>query len=185
MIDGVLLVIDDILRIWKLKASRFSNILQMNLPLSIEISKSRKVAWLPLFSTFNSSSAGYISRKSLANSPPSFKAQRESAKSCVWPACVLTYLAYFCAHVFGLLRCLRFHVFSVLASLMSLCAHMSYMLAVLKYLTCLGARVLLWHRLSYFLYTWKVIFQFQFPLFLYRFFFYSEKYLESTWTTMK
>lgn len=55
-----------------------SNILQRNLPLSTEISTSRKVAWLQLFSTFNSRSVGYISRKALPNLQPSFKAQRSS-----------------------------------------------------------------------------------------------------------
>ena len=36
-----------------------------------------------------------------------------------------------------------FYVFSMLACFVSLCAHMFYMLAVLKYLTCLRACVLL------------------------------------------
>ena len=42
----------------KVKVSRLWNILQVNFPLSIEISKSRKVAQLPLCSIFNSSSVG-------------------------------------------------------------------------------------------------------------------------------
>ena len=50
----------------------------MNLPLSIKKSKSRKDTWLPLCSTFKSSSVGYISRKTLPNSPLSYKTHRLS-----------------------------------------------------------------------------------------------------------
>ena len=74
-------------------------------------------------------------------------------------AYVLACLTCSRAHVFGVLKCLWFHVFSMLACFMFLCALISYMPAVLKYLTCLCACVLLWHLLSYFLYIWKVKFQ--------------------------
>ena len=37
----------------------------MNFPLPIEISKSRKILWMPLNSSFSSSYAGYIKKKSL------------------------------------------------------------------------------------------------------------------------
>ena len=70
-----------------------------------------------------------------------------------------TCLACLRALVFGVFTCLRVYVFSMFACFVSLCAHMFYMLAVLKYLTCLRACVLLWHRLSYFLCIWKVNFQ--------------------------
>ena len=71
-------------------------------------------------------------------------------------------------------------MFSMLACFVSSCAHMAYMIAVLKYLTCLRACVLLWHYLSYFLCICKVNFQ----KFLYRkILFYSKKYLEPTWTS--
>ena len=80
------------------------------------------------------------------------------------------------------LTCLRVYVFSILACFVSLCAHMFHMIAVLKYLTCLCACVLLWHGLSYFLYIWKVNFQKSF----YRNFFFSLKvvfrtHLEQPW----
>ena len=89
-----------------------------------------------------------------------------------------TCLACECALVFGVFTCLCVYVFSMHACFVSLCAHVFYMLAVLKYLTCLRACVLLWHRLSYFLCIWKVNFQKS----LYRkISFYSEKYLEPTW----
>ena len=96
-------------------------------------------------------------------------------------ACLLTYLVCFCASVltcshasvlgmptclaclralvFGVLTCLRVYEFSMLACPVSLCAHIFYMHAVLKYGTCLRTCVLLWHRLSYFLCIWKVNFQ--------------------------
>ena len=74
------------------------------------------------------------------------------------------------------------YVFSTLAFLVSLCARMFYMLAVLKYFLCLCVCVLLWHRLSYFLCIWKVNFQKS----LYRkISLYSKKYLEPTWTSKK
>ena len=44
MIDGMLVVTDGILTIWKLKASLLSNIVWINFALSKEISKSIKVA---------------------------------------------------------------------------------------------------------------------------------------------
>ena len=122
---------------------------------------------------------------------------------------VLDVLVCLCAHVFGVLPCfharmlaclmclhawrvsmhscwrvhvLTCYVFSMLACFVFLRAHMFYMLAVFKYLTCLRACVLLWHPLSYFLYIWKVNFQKS----LYRkISFYSEKYLEPTWASMK
>ena len=47
-----------------------SNILKINLPSTIEKPKFRKVAWMPLYSTFNTSSVGYISRKALSNRSP-------------------------------------------------------------------------------------------------------------------
>ena len=52
MIDGILLIIDGILKIWKLKVSYLSKILSMNLPLSIEISKSCMAAILFLFNFY-------------------------------------------------------------------------------------------------------------------------------------
>ena len=112
-------------------------------------------------------------------------------------ACVLTCLVCYrastlacllawCTYMLGVSPCTRgwrvhvltCYVFSMLACFVFLRAHMFYMLAVLKYLTCLRACVLLWHPLSYFLYIWKVNFQKS----LYRkISFYSEKYLEPTW----
>ena len=73
MIDGILLVIDAILTVWKWKESSLSNILYMNLPLSIEISKSRRVVWLPLFPLLILVLLDIL-RKTLPNSP--FKAQK-------------------------------------------------------------------------------------------------------------
>ena len=71
---------------------------------------------------------------------------------------------------------------SMLTCFVSFCAHMFYMPAVLRYLTCLRVCVLLWHRLSYFLCIWKVNFQKS----LYRkISFYLKKYLEPTWTSKK
>ena len=100
-------------------------------------------------------------------------------------ACVLgmpTCFACLRALVFGVITCLHAYVFSMLACFVSLCAHMFYMLAVLKYLTCLRACVLLWHQLSYFLCIWKVNLQKS----LYRkISFYSRKYLEPTWTSKR
>ena len=66
------------LTIWKLKVSLLSNILKMNLSLSRETTKSRKVAWMQLCSTFNSGFVGYISIKALPNSPQSIKTERSS-----------------------------------------------------------------------------------------------------------
>ena len=63
----------------------------------------------------------------------------------------LTCLAYLRAYVLGVLMFMCFHMFSMLAYFMSLRAHMFYMLAVLKYLTCLRACMLRWHLLSFFL----------------------------------
>ena len=125
-------------------------------------------------------------------------AKHESAKSYAshalmlvcsraWCASVLAYLG---ACMLGIFTCTRvwcinmLHVClsKMLACFVFLCAHMFYMLAVLKYLTCLRACVLLWHRLSYFLCIWKVNFQKS----LYRkISFYSKKYLEPTWTSKK
>ena len=92
----------------------------------------------------------------------------ESAKSSAYVLgvlCAVTRLVCFCAYVhvclaccraevlvclascvltcprLGVLACLRAHVFGMFACFMSLRGHMSYML---------------WHRLSYFLYIWKV-----------------------------
>lgn len=65
MIDGILLVTDGVLTIWKLKATHLSIILLMNLTLFNEMPKSRKVAWLPSCSP---SSVGYISKEALLNS---------------------------------------------------------------------------------------------------------------------
>ena len=95
-----------------------------------------------------------------------------------------TCLACLRALVFGMFTWLRVHVFSMLACFVSLCAHMFYMLAVLKYLTCLRACVPPWHSLPYFLCIWKVNFQKS----LYRKIkknFYSKKYLEPIWESMK
>ena len=64
---------------------------------------------------------------------------------------VLTCLACLRARVFGVLTCLRDHVFSMLVCFITLRAQMPYMLTVFKYLRCLHAWVLLWHRLSCFL----------------------------------
>ena len=50
----------------------------MNLSLSRETTKSRKVAWMQLCSTFNSGFVGYISIKALPNSPQSVKTERSS-----------------------------------------------------------------------------------------------------------
>ena len=94
---------------------------------------------------------------------------------------VLTCLVCLRALAFGVFTCLRVYVFSVRACFMSLRAVMSYMLAVFKYLTCLRACVLLWHYLSYFLYIWKVNFHGSLNR---KISFYSEKYLEPTWTSM-
>ena len=92
-------------------------------------------------------------------------------------AYVLACLACLRAHVFACLACLRAHVFRMVAFVMSLRARMPYMLDVLQYFTCLRACVLLRHRLSYFLYIWKVKFQ----KFLYiENYIFSEKYLEQT-----
>ena len=103
-----------------------------------------------------------------------------SAKSRAWCAWRVRVLACLLAYVLGLLACLRaymltclmclrdrafgtftcvhLHVFSMLACFISLHAHMSWMFAVIKYLTCLPACVLLWHLLSYFLYIWRINF---------------------------
>ena len=101
------------------------------------------------------------------------------------PAYVLACSRAWHGYVLGVFTCNRLwrvHGFSMLACFVSLCAHIFYMLAVLKYLTCLRACRLLWHGLSYFLCIWKVNFQKS----LYRkIYFYSKKYLESTWTSMK
>ena len=96
-------------------------------------------------------------------------------------AYVLACLRAWHAYILGVFTCLRVYVFSMLACFVSLCAHMFYMLAVLNYLTCLRACVLLWHRSFYFLCIWKVNFQ----KFLYRkIYFYLKKYAEPTWTSM-
>ena len=87
---------------------------------------------------------------------------------------VFTCICVWCVHV---LICLRVPVWFV-----SLCAHMFCMLAVLEYLTCLHACVLRWHHLSYFLCIWRVNFQKSLYIKIY---FYSKKYLEPTWTSMK
>ena len=72
---------------------------------------------------------------------------------------VLTYMTQFCAFVFGMFTCLRVYVLSMHALFVFLRAHMVYMLAVLKYLTCLHASLtFLYRKIS----------------------FYSEKYLEPT-----
>ena len=90
-------------------------------------------------------------------------------------AYVLACLACLRAHVFACWACLRAHVFRMVACVMPLRARMPYMLDLLQYFTCLRACVLLRHRLSYFLYIWKVKFQ----KFLYiENYIFSEKYLE-------
>ena len=61
-------------------------------------------------------------------------------------------LAYLCSRVFRVPTSLRVQVFNMLACFMSLRVRMSQILAVLKYLTCLHACVLLWHCLPDFLY---------------------------------
>ena len=101
MLDGLLLVIDDILTFWKLKASCLSNILSMNIPLPIDLFKSRKFAWLPLCYTFNSSSVGYISRKALPNSPPSFKVERSSINRKLLSTSYLIFSYYYICYIFG------------------------------------------------------------------------------------
>ena len=124
-------------------------------------------------------------------------AKHKSAKLCAWCACMVACSCAWCASMltcsnacvlgmptclmclhalmFGRFTCLHVYVFSMLACFVSLCAHMFYILAVLKYLTCLHACMLLWHCLSYFLCIWKVNFQKS----LYRkISFYSKKYLE-------
>ena len=63
------------------------------------------------------------------------------------------------AHVFGVFMFIIVHMFCMFACFMCWRAHMSYMIAVLKYPMCLRSCVLLWHCLSYFLYIWKVKFQ--------------------------
>ena len=80
MIGGVLLIIDENIAIWKLNKYHLSNTLQVNVPLSTKISTSRTVSWLPLCSNFNYTSVGYISRRALPNSMPSFKIQKMSTK---------------------------------------------------------------------------------------------------------
>ena len=117
-------------------------------------------------------------------------AKHKSAKSCAWCACMVACSCAWCAYMltcsnacvlgmptclmclhalmFGRFVCLHVYVFSMLACFVSLCAHMFYILAVLKYLTCLHACMLLWHCLSYFLCIWKVNFQKS----LYRIFFF-------------
>ena len=61
MMDDMLLVISGILTIGRLKISLLSSTLSVNFRLSIEITTSMKVTWLPLCSTFSSRSVGYIS----------------------------------------------------------------------------------------------------------------------------
>ena len=89
-----------------------------------------------------------------------------------------------CLHlrILGVFTCLRVYAWTMLACSVSLCADMIYMFVVLKYLTCLRACMLLWHRLSYFLCIWKVNFQ---KSSYRKNSFYSNKYLEPTWTSMK
>ena len=97
-------------------------------------------------------------------------------------AYMLTCLMCLRDRAFGTFTCVHLHVFSMLACFISLHAHMSWMFAVIKYLTCLPACVLLWHLLSYFLYIWRI----KFEKFLYRTIsLYSEKYFEPTWTCIK
>ena len=55
---------------------------------------------------------------------------------------VLTCLACLRALAFSVFMCLGLDAFSMLACFISLRAHMSHMLAVLKYLTCLRVCVL-------------------------------------------
>ena len=95
---------------------------------------------------------------------------------------VLTYLH---ARVLGVLTCLacsRAYVFSMLACFYVLmCSHVLHACCA-QISNVLSACVLLRHGLSYFLYIWKVNFQKS----LYRkISFYSENYLEPTWTSMK
>ena len=63
--------------------------------------------------------------------------QRLSRNSPSLLHCMLGVLACWQVCVFDVLACLRARVFSILARFMSLRAHIPYMLAVLKYLTCL------------------------------------------------
>ena len=66
-----------------------------------------------------------------------FKGTLSSLLNCMLDAfCVLSVLTCLRACV---LTCLRVHVLSMLACFMFLRAHMSYILAVLKYLACLRA----------------------------------------------
>ena len=92
----------------------------------------------------------------------------------------------------GVLECLRVRVFRFFACInvwwlpfymfgMSWRALKSYMLAVLKYSTCLRACGLLSQRLSYFFLHLEVKFQ----KFLYRKTSFYSEYLEPTWTSMK
>ena len=111
--------------------------------------------------------------------------------------CKMTCLASLRAYVLACLACsnvyllpclrvyvlslLRSHLLSMLASFVYLHADMSYMLAVLKYLTCLSPCVPVILQLFYLLYIWKVKFQ----TFYYRItWFYFKKHLEPSWTSM-
>ena len=70
-----------------------------------------------------------------------------------WGACVHTCSRDWRAHVLTSSRVLYACLFYVLA-----CSHVLHACCALDVM-CLRTCVLLWHRLSYFLYTWKVKFQ--------------------------
>ena len=94
-------------------------------------------------------------------------------------ACSNVYLLP-CLRVY-VLSLLRSHVLSMLASFVYLHAVMSYMLDVLKYLTCLSPCVPVILQLFYLLYIWKV----KVETFYYRMtWFYFKKHLEPSWTSM-
>ena len=99
-------------------------------------------------------------------------------------ACLHSWRVY----VHSCLACSRAYAFTCLACLlvfMSLRAHMPFMLAVLKYLTCLVLACffdIICPIFVFFFNIWKVNFQ---KSSYRKISFYSEKYLEPSWTSMK
>ena len=95
---------------------------------------------------------------------------------------VLPFLACLQDLVFGVLTWLCDDAFSMLACFLSLLAHVFYMLAVLKYLTCLCECVLLWRFCPIFFTLEKLNCE---NFHIEKFLFIQKKYSESTyWASM-